>query len=72
MDAKKYIQEFGRDKAKEVSESAGTTIEYFSQIAYGHRRPSVKLANRLVKASEEQLDFVSLLNAKPDDQQEAA
>lgn len=50
---------------------AGTNWPYFSQIAYGHRRPSVDLAGELVVASEklianpdDRLDLVSLLSAK--------
>ena len=63
MDAKTYIQEQGRESAKEVAEAAGTTFEYFNQIAYGHRRPSVKLAQKLVSASSGKLEFVALLTA---------
>jgi hypothetical protein len=64
MDAKTYISKYGRDSAKQVAESAQTTIEYFNQIASGHRRPSVSLAERLVVASKNELDFVSLLTVK--------
>ena len=61
MDAKSFIDTFGREEAKRVAEDAGTSYPYFSQIAYGHRRPSVDLANRLVDSSGGRLDFVSLL-----------
>lgn len=70
MDAKNYLLKNGRDKAKQVAESAGTTIDYFNQLASGNRRPSVKLANQLVKCSDGEMDFVSLLNSTQ--QQEAA
>lgn len=63
MDAKTYIQEQGRESAKKVAEDAGTTFEYFNQIAYGHRRPSIKLAQKLVASSNGKLEFVALLTA---------
>lgn len=72
MDAKTFIDEFGRDEAKRIAECAGTTIEYFSQIAHGHRRPSVKLAKRLVVSSESRLSFIALLDSIDDEQKEAA
>jgi hypothetical protein len=68
MDALTFLTKHGRDKTREVCDHAETSIEYFSQIAYGHRRPSVDLAKKLVKASEDlipvkkhRLDLVSLL-----------
>ncbi|WP_349609095.1 transcriptional regulator [Cupriavidus sp. DF5525] len=64
MDAKTFLKQFGSEEAARVSEVAGTNYAYFSQIAHGHRRPSVKLAQRLVLASEGKLDFVSLLQSK--------
>jgi transcriptional regulator with XRE-family HTH domain len=63
MDAKTYLEERGRDKAKEVAEAAGTSFEYFGQIASGRRRPSVKLALKLVEASGGELEFVALLTS---------
>ena len=64
MNAKEFIAEFGVDAARRVAEEAGTNYAYFSQIAHGHRRPSVDLANKLVLASGGLLDFVSLLQSK--------
>lgn len=72
MDAKTFIDEFGRDEAKRIAECAGTTIEYFSQIAHGHRRPSVKLAKRLVISSANRLSFLALLDSISAEQKEAA
>ena len=65
MNAKEFLSEFGTDEARAVAEKAGTNYAYFSQIAYGHRRPSVELAERLVKASGDRLDFTSLLTSQP-------
>ena len=63
MDAKTFIATFGVAEATRVAVAAKTNYAYFSQIAYGHRRPSVNLANRLVKESGDRLDFVMLLNS---------
>ena len=62
MNAKQFIEHFGIEEAKKVAEKAGTNYPYFSQIAYGHRRPSVDLAKRLVVASDERLDLLALLD----------
>lgn len=64
MDAKTFLDEFGVDEARVICDKAGTNYAYFSQIAHGHRRPSVELAEKLVEASKERLDFVSLMQSK--------
>lgn len=71
MDALAFIEKHGREVAERVAKSAGTNWPYLSQIAHGHRRPSVPLAERLVEESakefpnvDEQLDFVSLMKSK--------
>lgn len=68
MDAHAFLEKHGKPVAEQVAKAAGTNYAYFSQIAYGHRRPSVDLARELVSASEtvipnpeERLDFESLL-----------
>lgn len=65
MDAKRFLDAFGREAATKVAESAGSNYAYFSQIAYGHRRPSVGLAERLIEASAGLLSFEGLLRSKP-------
>ena len=55
---------YGKDELAKVAESCSTKFSYVYQIALGHRRPSVKLAQKLVKASDHRLDFVSLLTAE--------
>lgn len=69
MDALAFLQKHGKDTAEKVALAAGTNYAYFSQIAYGHRRPGVDLAHELVRSSErhirkpdERLDFESLLS----------
>jgi hypothetical protein len=71
MDAGSFLDKHGKDICRRVAEKAGTKWEYFTQIAHGHRRPSVELAEQLVAASGDliqdrryRLDFVSLLQAK--------
>lgn len=71
MDAFAFLEKHGKHVTTTVAEMAGTNWAYFSQIAYGHRRPSVDLAEKLVAASAqlvdnplEQLDLVALLRAK--------
>jgi hypothetical protein len=68
MDALSFLEKHGKQVATQVAERAATNYPYFSQIAYGHRRPSVDMAERLVAASAEvvddplaQLDLVSLV-----------
>lgn len=68
MDALTFLEKHGKDVATRVAERAGSKYAYFSQIAYGHRRPSVTMAEKLVSASAEeiadpleQLDLVSLI-----------
>ena len=43
MDAKQFIEEFGREEAEKVAKNAGSNIAYFSQIANGHRNASLYL-----------------------------
>ena len=64
MDAKTFLEQFGRVEAESVAVSAGTNYAYFSQIAHGHRRPSVELAERLVDKSSGRLDLLRLLKSK--------
>lgn len=61
MDAKTFLEVFGKAKAESVAKAAGTNYAYFSQIAHGHRRPSPRLAQKLVNASKGKLDFRALL-----------
>jgi len=64
MDAQAFRDCYGRKKAESIAKKAGTTYEYFCQIARGDRTPSRKLALRLIDASGHELDFVSLLTSK--------
>lgn len=61
MNALEFLNEYGRDEAERVAVAAGTKYAYFNQLAYGHRRPSVELAQELVRASGGRLKFDALL-----------
>lgn len=65
MDAKTFIDEFGRPEAQRIAEKAGTNLAYFSHIAAGRRNASISLAERLVLASDGRLDLLSLMKATP-------
>lgn len=71
MDAKSFLEKHGKPVATQVAEAAGSNYAYFSQIAHGHRRPSVDLAHRLADESAkvieepaERMDVLSLLQPK--------
>jgi transcriptional regulator with XRE-family HTH domain len=64
MNIKQYEKTYGRKGIETLAEKSGTTFAYVMQIYNGIRRPSVELAERLVKASGNELDFVSLLTQK--------
>lgn len=71
MNALSFLEKHGKEIATAVAAKAGTNWAYFSQLASGHRRPSVDLAKKLVAASEdiipepaERLDLLALLGAK--------
>lgn len=66
MNAKHFIDTYGKDEAIRIAEQAGTTFEYFRHIAYGNRSASPKLAKKLVEASEHRLTFNLLIFAKRD------
>lgn len=64
MNIKQYEKKYGREGIESLASKAGTTFAYVMQIYNGVRRPSVELAEKLVKASGNKLDFVELLTMK--------
>jgi hypothetical protein len=64
MNAFDFMRTHGTGEAGRVAEAAGSNLAYFKQIAYGHRRPSIDLAQRLVEASDRRLDLIELLTHK--------
>lgn len=51
MDAKTFIDTFGKEEAERVAKEAGTNLAYFEQIMYRARKPSPQLAAKLETAS---------------------
>lgn len=63
MDAQTFKNTYGVDEARRVAEKAGTTLNYFTQIACGSRNASTDLALKLVEASDDRLDLVALMTS---------
>jgi len=64
MNAHQFLKMYGAVEADRVATCAGTTLGYFKQIAYGHRRPSPELAEKLEDMSDGRMDFRVLLSKK--------
>ena len=60
MNALTFLKKVGKTAAEKVACDAGSNYVYFSQIAYGHRRPSPELARRLVEASAGEMTLSEL------------
>lgn len=72
MNALEFLKRHGKPAAEAVAIAAGTNWAYFSQLAYGHRRPSLPMAERLVAACdaafprpEDRMDLLSVLKGSP-------
>lgn len=61
MDAKTFLDEFGREEAEAVATAAGTNYAYFHQLAKGLRDPSKQLAKKLAEASGYRMKVLDLL-----------
>lgn len=66
MNAYDFYKQYGPTESRRIAELAGTSFKYFKHIVYGERRPSIKLADKLVAASDGRLGFVALLRCKKD------
>ena len=64
MNAKQFLDLYGRERAVKVAEEVGISYGYFGQYVTGVRRPSVAMAEKLVEASNGDMDFVSLLKTR--------
>jgi hypothetical protein len=64
LDAMSFWKQAGITETRRVCDLAGTSYEHFKHIAHKRRRPSVELANRLIKASNGQMSFEKLLFSK--------
>lgn len=58
-----YLKTRGEYETDALSKRAGTTLAYFKQIAYQHRRPSADLAKRLAIESYGALDAAQMMLA---------
>jgi len=72
LNLKTFIDTYGKDEATRVAKEAGTIWQYVYQCAEGYRRPSVELAQKLVKASDYRLDLVAILTAEKRKTQDTA
>lgn len=61
MTAYEYLQRYGKPRAAQVALDAGSCYEYFSHLAYGHRTPSARLAQKLVTESNGEMSLSELL-----------
>lgn len=59
-DMKRFLKNSSSDERKKVAGLAGTTVNYFWQVAGGHRKPSALLAKRLEVASEKKMTRAGL------------
>ena len=64
MNAKQYLDKYGKEGAEKVAIKAGTKLSYFLLMAKAIRRPSVELAKRLEKASNGEMGWIELLEVK--------
>jgi hypothetical protein len=61
MNALEYLKARGEAETEALAIRAGTTLAYFKQIAYRHRRPSADLAKRLAAESAGTLDAAEMV-----------
>lgn len=64
MNVEQYYRKYGMKALDELGAKAGTTRKHLYAMVEGRRRPSVELAERLVEASNFELNFVSILRSK--------
>lgn len=64
MDPKQFIKTYGWDEVDRICAAAGTKRSWFHHIALGYNNCGLKLAKRLVQASEGRLDLWSLIDAE--------
>lgn len=64
MTALEYLKQRGEAETEALAKRAGTTLAYFKQIAYQHRRPSSDLAKKLAAESDGALDAAQMVLAE--------
>ena len=63
MNIKQYMTANGYGSGVKLARDLGLSPAYLNQIANGHRMPSLKLASRIIKASNNQ---ITLHGLRPD------
>lgn len=53
MDIRLFAKSLDSAQRREIAKRAGTNTVYLSQLANGHRKASVELAKKLVRASQQ-------------------
>lgn len=61
MSPYEYYKSHDRAVIQAVAKRAGTNLAYFEQLARGYRSPSIKLAKRLVLATDHQVPLIEWL-----------
>ncbi len=61
MDALEYLKAHGEVHCDAMARRAGTSLGYFKQIAYRHRRPGADLAKALERETQGALSAADLV-----------
>lgn len=72
MNARQFLDTFGREEAERVALRAGTNLAYFEQLACCARSPSFSLAEELAAASSGRMEVLALMRAKSERDAEKA
>lgn len=64
MNARQFLDTFGRAESERVAAKAGTNLPYFEQLACCARSPSFDLAEKLAAASDGRMNVLALMRAK--------
>lgn len=60
MDMQQYFEKFGMESATQLADKTGTKVSYLKHIAWGLRKPGVKLIEQLIQASGRKLTVEGL------------
>lgn len=60
MDMQQYFEKFGMESAIQLADKTGTKVSYLKHIAWGLRKPGIKLIQQLINASGRELTVKGL------------
>lgn len=60
MDMQQYFEKFGMESATQLADKTGTKVSYLKHIAWGLRKPGIKLIQQLINASGRELTVKGL------------